>query len=896
MANKKRIATSVAAVATAAAVLLGGTFAWQSVNQTALNETADVINPGGRLHNDMWYVSETENNHDIYVENFADEDIFARVRLSEFMEIVVNKGTPGEKVVAVAGNKTPLDDSTHSADDPTEKDAFDYEYVTHYFDQTSDTDEYWTWTTGEGESGVYYMPTFNMNKDSLAADLNGLYVDRVGGISNRGAEQYTYVDYSLEENQSKAANAIYDIDSNDVDELENVDISALIGGTADATAYEAAVKLLQETHEAAPVGSTNGLISMSDWLDLYNNDENTADYWVYDTDGWVYWSAPIPAGEATGLLLDGITLKQVMDDTWYYAIEAVGQFVTADDAGKGDDSGFYQDVDEAPSAEAEMLLTAIGVTLDGSEGDEPETHDLILGWTDATAGTVNAKPGDYIVVSLDENDFAEHGNGDLSVVNVTDEYGEELLIDIDYTYDSASQTLVILNEQITSITVNDNYWTYVGYINLPDEEEPEDPHGFSHILIGYDPENLQSDTFRDAGYAQPGDVIPFSAIAYYNDGTTAEISGENATWSITAVEGELAQDTSIAENGVLTIAEDQNDLTVINVEVSFTDRDGINHTKDQSFLLSEEAVTLTLKMTDDGPYYTGNWYSFVVTATNESGDTAPMAWSYDMIPQNHEDNLSVETEADATFYAYDAGNYYLRAWAEYLTGHYAEIPVAIEQNPDAGEEYETIEIALDAEGYWLFEDITPGTYMLQFTPSDYAVNSVSVANEYTDAPLPQITQDDAGNYIMTVLEDHDVAVELWNEELEYREGYSDCDLNITYTTEDGTDNKYVSVNVKTNTLKLFINYTQRLEDGGVYTYNRGMSLGTETTDATWSLSADPEIAGLILKTDEYGYRSIDWENIWNTTEPYPCILTVTSGDQTITCTLNLLSLAWDSDF
>lgn len=697
MASKKRIATSVAAVATAAALLLGGTFAWQSVNQTALNEASDVINPGGRLHDDFYIDDSGNYNSDIYVENFADDEIFARVKLSEYMEIVINQGIEGAEVVdTVTGSKS-LND-TPAAEEPTDNTSgYEYEYVTHYFDQTNATDKYWDWTPGAADSAeVYYMPTFNMNKDSLVADRNGMYVDRIGGISNRSAAQYE--DYTVwADGEPKGGTEIYDVDSNKVDEV-GYDFENL-----QTYVDEGNIKTVDATHNAERVGDTNGLISMSEWLDLLNNDEDTADYWVYDTDGWIYWSSPIEAKSTTGLLLDSIELEQVMDDTWYYAIEAVGQFITANDAGKGDGTGFYDETVEGntvPSDDAETLLEAIGVTLDGSGDDEPETYDLILGWTDNTAGTVDAKPGDYIVVSLDESDFAEYGNGDLSVVNVTYESGEDLLIDTDYTYDSSSQTLVILNEQVTRVIVYDSNRTYMGYINLPNEEEPEDPHGFSHILMGYDPENLQSDTFKDAGYAQPGDVIPFSVIAYYNDGTTAEINSENTTWLITAVEGDLAQDTAIAEDGVLTISENQDDLTVINVEVSFTDRDGINHTKDQSFLVSEEAVTLTLEMTDDEPYYTGNWYSFAATATNESGETVPMAWSYDMIPQNHEDNLSVETGTNATFCAYDAGNYYLRAWAEYLAGHYAEIPITVE-----GDVYEpTFSFYIDASpaGY------TPG--------------------------------------------------------------------------------------------------------------------------------------------------------------------------------------------
>ena len=103
--KKKKLATSVAAVATAAALLLGGTFAWQSVNQTALNEGADTINPGGRLHDDF-----DGTNKDVFVENFTDpenggQNIFARVRLEEYLEVVLNYGTPGQTEKQLLGSK-----------------------------------------------------------------------------------------------------------------------------------------------------------------------------------------------------------------------------------------------------------------------------------------------------------------------------------------------------------------------------------------------------------------------------------------------------------------------------------------------------------------------------------------------------------------------------------------------------------------------------------------------------------------------------------------------------------------------------------------------------------------------------------------------------------------------
>lgn len=428
MASKKKAATTVVAVATAAALLLGGTFAWQSISQTALNEASDVINPGGRLHNDMWYVSAEENNNDVYVENFDKEDIFARVRLSEYMEIMLNHGTPGEISKEIIGTKTEIqDENGDPVLDANGNKTYEYTYerFTGYENATelqagaetdaegNVTNHYWTWQMG-GET--VYMPTFNMNKDSLLPDLNGIYEDgNVGTISNRADAQYS--DWTgWTDGDSKTANEIWDYDSNSIDELENLsflDLDKLIDGADDAPAYdENAVKLVNETHEAKPTQSAE-LISMSEWLSWFDNGDGTYNYdaydpavhgyyWVYDDtaedadgdgmpdgDGWVYWSAKLAGGEATGLLLDGTTLNQVMDDTWYYAIEAVGQFCTPDDTGvmptatfaldeeaPANGTGFYAD-GETVTANAQEFLRIIGSTdttpgYDEEDPDEPE--------------------------------------------------------------------------------------------------------------------------------------------------------------------------------------------------------------------------------------------------------------------------------------------------------------------------------------------------------------------------------------------------------------------------------------------------------------------------------------------------------------------------------------------
>lgn len=160
MTTKKKIAASVGAVGLAAVIALGGTFAWQSISQQALNETMATINPGGRLHDDF-----NGRNKDVYVENFTEDGtaIFARVRLDEYMEIGQGAGSDGddnqaESVIETAtlGNKNSWTTRLPSGSTLLDEEG----------------DAYWTWNMG---GQTTYMPTFNKNKDSLQADINGTY-------------------------------------------------------------------------------------------------------------------------------------------------------------------------------------------------------------------------------------------------------------------------------------------------------------------------------------------------------------------------------------------------------------------------------------------------------------------------------------------------------------------------------------------------------------------------------------------------------------------------------------------------------------------------------------------------------------------------------------------------
>ena len=237
--KKKKTLAAVGAVILAAVIILGGTFAWQSISQTALNEAAATLNPGGRLHDDF-----DGRNKDVYVENFTDDGtaIFARVRLDEYMEIGQGAGADvdnqAESVIegATLGDKTSWTTRLPSGSTLVDEEG----------------DAYWTWNMG---GQTTYMPTFNKNKDSLQADINGTY----DGLSADDDIHYDdYVDYSDPENATKEADAYYDADTNDADEGNGTGNGA--GGTIDVN-YTA----VNEEHTAT-LTDTATVITMDEWL------------------------------------------------------------------------------------------------------------------------------------------------------------------------------------------------------------------------------------------------------------------------------------------------------------------------------------------------------------------------------------------------------------------------------------------------------------------------------------------------------------------------------------------------------------------------------------------------------------------------------------------------------
>ena len=413
MTTKKKIAASIGAVGMAAVIALGGTFAWQSISQQALNETMATVNPGGRLHDDF-----NGRNKNVYVENFTkpDEDgttIYARVRLDEYMEIGQGAGTTGEtnKAESLVVDADREDVSTWTTRLPGENETFG---------------QYWDWAMGG--QGVY-MPTFNMNKDSLKADVNGTY-DATDGTNH----YIDYVEYAV--GDTETGDEIYDADTNDIDEeqpLEDVNINTVAS----------------QKHTAKETG-TAVVITMQQWIDEYNMEPG--EYWVWDTDGWAYWAQGIDAGETTGLLLDEIIHSNPPSDSWYYGINVVGQFVTADDIGFLNNTGFYDtEAGNLPTAAAEVLLETITgtdipnttVTVTAADGATTVTADSTLRFDFAVANKEGSPVSEatvtWSVAGAQQGGTSIAENG-LLTVDGSETAETELTVTATYTNDGVPYT------------------------------------------------------------------------------------------------------------------------------------------------------------------------------------------------------------------------------------------------------------------------------------------------------------------------------------------------------------------------------------------------------------------------------------------------------------------------
>jgi hypothetical protein len=301
--NKRRVGATIVAVALTATTLLAGTFAWNAIQQNALNEARGTeVNPGGRLHDDF-----NGQNKDIYVENYGSSPIYVKVQLSEYMETGSGAGLKSGDTGYSAKQATSFAPGANINDTAT---------WTVHIPGASVADcgnaadgkfhDYWTWTMGGQKA---YMPTFNKDSDSLATDITGLTDFGVGSAA-------------YEHKVSDPASGGTNVFGKDGSQNQYA-----VGDqqTADATYNNGVVTNEQHTAQSTLTGT---VMTMADWIAAGSQ---PGPYWVVDTDGWAYWAQALQPNTATGLLLDKITLSQEMTEDWYYAIYASSEMASNSD-------------------------------------------------------------------------------------------------------------------------------------------------------------------------------------------------------------------------------------------------------------------------------------------------------------------------------------------------------------------------------------------------------------------------------------------------------------------------------------------------------------------------------------------------------------------------------------
>ncbi len=413
--NKQKVTTAVVAGVTAVALVLGGTFAWTSIQQEARNEAVVDINPGGRLHDDFdgrnLATAGSFANKDVYVENFGDNEtgvpIFARVRLTEYMEI-------GQQ----AGNKT-ITDGTKKADSLIEgRDINDLtNWDVYKYGETTAFSEYWSWTLGDDgtENDLpYYLPTFNKNKDSLTADINGTYE---GSVDGDIVHYDDFILYGPGGVSSVTGTEVYDHDSNTEEETgdERTVTNDRTQPIDDYSVYEA----LNVEHTAVQMTQTSTVISMEEYKALSDEEKTNNAYWVFDTDGWAYWSKPIAPGATTGLLLDGITMSRVPDDNWYYSINVKGQFATASDL-----SAFTDMSSDAAALFAEISDSKTTLSIEGFDGITQGTSQTYKATAKKLGVVMETQPAiTWTALDADGTEITDvsFGDGSLTVSDIVEE-------------------------------------------------------------------------------------------------------------------------------------------------------------------------------------------------------------------------------------------------------------------------------------------------------------------------------------------------------------------------------------------------------------------------------------------------------------------------------------------
>ena len=283
--------------------LIGGTFAFTAFNQQAINDRENEVqvNVGGRVHD---YYNRVTENKDVFVENYGEQPIMARIRLSEYLETQQTGAAAPTSLVEGAEREavntwTPYIPSANSIGMRTGNSAA--------FNRYSNLKFGWS---REGQTAPWYLPTFNHNNLDLSTAAAGDAHDLASSspeVTHPGDGTDTYWTEGMT--------------------YTNGENGITWHGAADGAERITAQNLNQER---AP-------LTMAQWFNLPNN-QKIGDFWVMDQEtGWAYWASMLEPEAATSYLLDAAEMtsaiqETVFNGTYYYGIHVDSQLLSPDNS------------------------------------------------------------------------------------------------------------------------------------------------------------------------------------------------------------------------------------------------------------------------------------------------------------------------------------------------------------------------------------------------------------------------------------------------------------------------------------------------------------------------------------------------------------------------------------
>ena len=286
--SKSRLIAGAVAGAAAFTLLLTGTFAYIDNDQHKTNALRTGQNISVTLNDDFKppadWVPGTEVNKDVSVTNLATSDsaIFVRLQFKEYLEFF-------PQVLIVDSEDNPLLFATYASGAKigqymlwSEKPA-GYDYTKY----TVDGVDYCLTQNSELKDGIYGKPMYEKG----ALNVFGTATKASYPAQDHSIQKTDECDYNVTKwNGTTRVSGIKDQNGTGTSDIANY-----ISWTMDAD-----------------------VVSMADWI---NGTRTLGDFWIIDTDGWMYWANPLEPGETTANVMDAVTLTQLPNhatDMEYY--------------------------------------------------------------------------------------------------------------------------------------------------------------------------------------------------------------------------------------------------------------------------------------------------------------------------------------------------------------------------------------------------------------------------------------------------------------------------------------------------------------------------------------------------------------------------------------------------